>query len=37
LWHWCFLINLPVGVLSLVLVFFLIRESEAGREERRRV
>ncbi|WP_217433768.1 DHA2 family efflux MFS transporter permease subunit [Caulobacter sp. S45] len=28
-WHWCFLINLPVGVLSLVLVHLFVDEPAA--------
>jgi MFS transporter, DHA2 family, multidrug resistance protein len=27
-WNWCFLINAPVGLASLVLVFILVKESE---------
>jgi DHA2 family multidrug resistance protein len=34
-WHWVFLINLPVGILSLVLVTFLVDEPEAIRKERK--
>jgi MFS transporter, DHA2 family, multidrug resistance protein len=33
-WHWCFLINGPVGVLAFTLVWFLVREPESLREER---
>ena len=36
-WHWCFLINGPVGLMSFGLVALLIRESEASIEERRAV
>jgi DHA2 family multidrug resistance protein len=36
-WHWCFLINGPVGVLSLILVFILIKEPESLRKERERM
>jgi MFS transporter, DHA2 family, multidrug resistance protein len=34
-WHWCFLINLPVGLLSLTLVQLFITEPGALRQERR--
>jgi DHA2 family multidrug resistance protein len=34
-WHWCFLINLPVGLLSLSLVQLFIIEPAALRQERR--
>ncbi len=33
-WHWCFLINLPVGLLSLALVWFYIPESAKQTAER---
>lgn len=33
-WHWCFLINGPVGVFAFVLVWFLVREPESLRKER---
>jgi MFS transporter, DHA2 family, multidrug resistance protein len=36
-WHWVFLINLPIGLLSLTLVNFLVAEPPALREDRRRV
>jgi DHA2 family multidrug resistance protein len=36
-WHWCFLINLPVGLLSLTLVQLFVVEPEALREDRRRL
>jgi MFS transporter, DHA2 family, multidrug resistance protein len=35
-WHWIFLINLPVGLLSLVLIYWLIDEPAAVREDTRR-
>jgi DHA2 family multidrug resistance protein len=35
-WHWCFLINVPVGVFALAAIALLLREPEAAREERRR-
>ncbi len=34
-WHWVFLINLPVGLLSLVLVGWLVVEPEILKQERR--
>jgi MFS transporter, DHA2 family, multidrug resistance protein len=34
-WHWVFLINLPVGLLSLVLVGWLVVEPEVLQRERR--
>src|SRR5689334_22654834 len=34
-WHWCFLINLPVGLLSLTLVQLFITEPTVLRDERR--
>ncbi|HEY6431918.1 MAG TPA: DHA2 family efflux MFS transporter permease subunit [Acetobacteraceae bacterium] len=36
-WHWVFLINLPVGLLSLTLVYFLMVEPPALQEDRRRM
>jgi DHA2 family multidrug resistance protein len=36
-WHWCFLINLPVGLLSLFLVWMFIVEPEALKQDRRRL
>ncbi len=34
-WHWIFLINAPIGVLSLVLVNWLVTEPEVLQRERR--
>ena len=34
-WHWCFLINGPVGVIALGLMHWLIEDSEAAKKERR--
>jgi DHA2 family multidrug resistance protein len=34
-WHWCFLINGPIGLLTLVLIAVVLRESKAAAEERR--
>ncbi len=36
-WHWCFLINVPVGLLSLVLVQLFIVEPEALKQDRKRL
>ncbi len=36
-WHWVFLINLPIGLLSLTLVHFLVTEPPALKEDRRGV
>lgn len=36
-WHWCFLINLPVGLLSLALVQLFVVEPKALKEDRRRL
>lgn len=33
-WHWCFLINGPVGALALSLVYFLVNEPDSLREKR---
>jgi MFS transporter, DHA2 family, multidrug resistance protein len=35
-WHWCFLINGPVGVLAIAVIALLLRDSAAAVEERRR-
>jgi MFS transporter, DHA2 family, multidrug resistance protein len=36
-WEWCFLINGPVGILSLALVSLVLRESKAAVEDRKRL
>jgi MFS transporter, DHA2 family, multidrug resistance protein len=36
-WHWCFLINGPVGLLEMALIAFILREPPAAIEERRRL
>jgi MFS transporter, DHA2 family, multidrug resistance protein len=36
-WHWCFLINGPVGLFAIALIAVVLRESEAAAEERRRM
>jgi DHA2 family multidrug resistance protein len=33
-WHWCFLINGPVGAIAFALVYFLVQEPEALRKKR---
>src|SRR6201993_32530 len=35
-WHWCFLINGPVGVLAIALIALLLREAAAAVKEQRR-
>ncbi len=35
-WHWIFLINVPVGILSLVLVHIFLCEPKALKEDRRK-
>jgi MFS transporter, DHA2 family, multidrug resistance protein len=35
-WHWCFLINGPVGVMTLALIAVVVRDSEAAVEEQRK-
>ena len=34
-WHWCFLINGPVGLVSMALVSLILRESKAAVERRK--
>jgi DHA2 family multidrug resistance protein len=34
-WRWCFFINIPIGILSLVLTYFLVHESPAMVERTR--
>jgi DHA2 family multidrug resistance protein len=36
-WHWCFLINGPVGLLTIALISLILREPVASVEERRRL
>jgi DHA2 family multidrug resistance protein len=34
-WHWCFLINGPVGAMAIVLIALIVRESGTAAEENR--
>src|ERR1700758_3953297 len=34
-WHWIFFINVPIGIISLFLVYWLVTEPEVLRHERR--
>ena len=36
-WHWCFLINIPFGILSLVLVHLFVDEPKAMIEQRKQL
>jgi DHA2 family multidrug resistance protein len=36
-WHWCFLINVPVGLVSLVLIWLIIPASPEKRKEREKL
>lgn len=36
-WHWCFLINGPVGVIAMMLISAILHESEATHDERLRL
>jgi MFS transporter, DHA2 family, multidrug resistance protein len=36
-WHWCFLINGPVGVFAMAAAAMVLRESETAGEERRQL
>ena len=33
-WHWCFLINGPVGIFAFMLVYFLVNESDEQEKKR---
>jgi MFS transporter, DHA2 family, multidrug resistance protein len=33
-WHWCFLINGPVGIFAFALVYFLVQESDDAQKKR---
>ena len=36
-WHWCFLINVPVGLFSVVLIYLIIPSSPEKKKERERL
>ena len=36
-WHWCFLINVPVGLISVVLIYLIIPSSPEKPKERERL
>jgi MFS transporter, DHA2 family, multidrug resistance protein len=36
-WHWCFFINAPVGLASLIAVYFLIHDKKKDQDERRKM
>jgi DHA2 family multidrug resistance protein len=36
-WHWCFLINGPVGLVSMALVSLILQDSKSAVEERKRL
>ncbi|HSU66362.1 MAG TPA: DHA2 family efflux MFS transporter permease subunit [Tepidisphaeraceae bacterium] len=36
-WRWIFFINIPVGILSLVLTYFLVQDSESAKKEHEQV
>jgi DHA2 family multidrug resistance protein len=36
-WEWCFLINGPIGILSIMLVLLIVQESRAALEQRKRL
>ena len=36
-WHWCFLINVPVGLISVILIYFIIPSSPQKRKEREKL
>jgi MFS transporter, DHA2 family, multidrug resistance protein len=36
-WHWCFLINGPIGLVAMALISLSLRESRAAIEERKRL
>ena len=35
-WHWCFLINVPVGIISLISIYFIIPDSKEQVEARKK-
>ena len=36
-WHWCFLINAPVGVIALFLIWWMVQDPKSAIEERKRL
>lgn len=36
-WHWIFFINVPIGIISLFLVYFFVHESDAAKQAHERV
>jgi DHA2 family multidrug resistance protein len=36
-WHWCFLINAPVGAIALFLIWWLVQDPKSAIEERKRL
>jgi DHA2 family multidrug resistance protein len=36
-WHWVFLINVPVGILSLILTYIFVDEPQALRDQRKKM
>jgi MFS transporter, DHA2 family, multidrug resistance protein len=36
-WHWCFLINVPVGIICLTAIYFVLPSSAQRQRERRRL
>lgn len=36
-WHWCFLINVPVGLISVFLIYFVIPSSDKEKDTRRKL
>ncbi|AWN44263.1 DHA2 family efflux MFS transporter permease subunit [Methylobacterium durans] len=36
-WHWCFLINGPIGLLALGLMYVLLEDPDSAKRERRRL
>jgi MFS transporter, DHA2 family, multidrug resistance protein len=36
-WHWIFFINVPIGIVSLLLVWFFVHESEAAKKAHKKM
>ena len=36
-WHWCFLINVPIGMICMVAIYFIIPSSPEKKRERERL